>query len=239
MRLAMSALALSVVFADACVQPNSGSHAAKWCKAADGVSVVVDDMEDGDGNLCPAATGGPGGAWQVVLANPMAAAVTLAPPAGPLAATAPLPAPTPAPSESTRAIELTGTGFTSASNASAILAAQFGTAWNIAGVYSSIQFWAVADRDTWIRVNLAAAEDPASGARWGQPVKLSTTWTQIVVPVSGLTMEFGAAAALDLTTVSALEFRYAFFIQGASGSNTDAGNVGAFDLWIDDVQLTP
>jgi len=236
MRLA--ALVLPALLGGACVEPHTGTRSSLWCHSADGVSTVVDDMEDGDGSLCAPATGWAGGTWQMVF-TPGSPPATISPPAGALAQTAPLPAADMSGplAQSTRAIELSGAGFTQASNASASLVAQFAAPVNLAG-FSSISFWALADRATYLRVNVATAVDPASGARWGQPVPLGTSWAHVVIPLSQLSMEFGAAPTEDLTATSAIEFKYTYFVQGISGS-ADQANVGTFDIWLDDVELTP
>lgn len=235
----LAAVALPLLLAGACVEPHTGTRSSLWCHAADGVSTVVDDMEDGDPNLCTAATGGPGGLWQMIL-TPGSPPATTTPLAGVLAGTMPLPAAdmVGALAQSTRAIEVTGAGFTQASNAVAILSAKFAAPVNLAASYSSLSFWALADRATYLRANLATAADPASGARWGQPVGLGTTWGHFTVPLAGLSAEFMAASAPDLTAVNAIEFKYSYFVEGVSGS-ADPTNVGTFDVWIDDVELTP
>lgn len=239
MRLA--ALALPVLFTGACVEPHTGTRAALWCHPADGVSVVIDDMEDGDGKLCTPATGGPGGSWQVIVVDPNASGPTVSPPAGPIAQSAALTAATlpPALAQSTRGLELTGAGFTQASNASAILAADFAAPLALKGTFSSVQFWAMADRPTWLRLNVATAADPATGARWGLPVELGTGWAQVIVPLASLSAEFMAAPAPDLTAASAIEFKYSYFLSGMSGQQDPGAAAGAFHVWIDDVQLTP
>jgi len=230
---------LPVLLAAACVEPHTGTRSSLWCHPADGVSTVVDDMEDGDASLCTPSTGGPGGTWQMVFTpgNPPAA---LSPPAGPLAQTVPLPAAdmVGALAQSTRAIELTGTGFTQASNAAAILVAKFAAPVDLSA-YSSIQFRVIADRAAYLRANVATAADPASGARWGAPIPVGTSWGHAVVSLkTGLSAEFGAATAPDLTATNALEFKYSYFVEGVSGS-ADPTNVGTFDIWIDDVELAP
>lgn len=233
-----AAFILPAWLASACVEPHTGTRSSLWCHAADGVSTVIDDMEDGDGSLCAPATGGPGGTWQVVF-TPGSPPASITPLAGTLTQTVPLPAadmvgPL---AQSTRALELTGSSFSQASNASVSLLAQFAAPIDLAG-FTSIQFWALADRAAYLRVNVATAADPASGARWGQPIPLGTSWAHVVMPLSQLSMEFGAGPVEDLTATSAIEFKYTYFVQGISGS-ADQANVGTFDIWIDDVQLTP
>jgi len=234
----LGALVLPALLAGACVEPHTGNRSSRWCHAPDGVSTVVDDMEDGDASLCGPAAGSPAGTWQMVF-TPGAPAATISPGAGPLSQSVPLPAADMVGvlAQSTRALELSGSGFTQASNASASLVAQFAAPVDLT-TFSSVQFWALADRAAYIRFNVATAADPPSGARWGQPVPLGTSWAHVVMPLAQLAMGFGASPTLDLTAATGLEFRYTYFVEGISGS-ADQANVGTFDIWIDDVQLTP
>jgi hypothetical protein len=229
------ALALLGSLAAGCTAPQSGSHAATWCVALDGVSAVVDDMEDGNGALCLAF----GGVWQVTASDPGA---TVSPAIGALTATQDIPiVDLPADGQTdTRGIHFTGTGFTAASGTSAFLSATFASVQNLSA-YSKISFWATTSRPCWIAVDLLVGDTAADGVRWATPQFLSATpqLTEIQIPLASLNPPAGSAVPgpVDATQSLAVEFEYAYFIDRATAPANPAD--GAFDLWIDDVSVTP
>lgn len=194
---------------------------------------MIDDMEDGDGKLCPTWAG----AWRVDVATPGGATTT--PAAGAISKADDLPtAEVPADRQalSTRALHFTGAGFGAQSIAAATLGAGFAAPQSVLP-YKTLQLWTKATEDVSVRVNLAVGTDLVSASRWGSAVAVGSAWSLVVVDLANMTQDSGApAAAPDLSSVLGVEVTYANFIKDASGSNPAAG---AFDLWIDDVSLAP
>lgn len=229
-------LGAAVLLGVGCTEPQSGSHAAAWCQAADPGVVVVDDMEDHDGSLCRTWPG----AWRVDVANPTGA--TTVPTAGPLATTDDLTGAllsTDRQPPSARGLHLTGSGFGSTSIAAATLGAVFAAPLPSFAPYTSLKLWVSSPAEVSIRVNLALGAELASASRWGSAVTVGPGqgWAQVKVDLGALTPDSTTpGAAPDLSSVAAIEVTYANFIKDAAGANPPGGT---FDLWIDDVAVAP
>lgn len=235
----LAALPLATVLAAGCTSPQSGTISSHWCPG-DATFTTLDDMEDGDGELCHGW-----GSWIFSAGADITSTVPTAidgsllrtePTGGALGTTSSV-------FPSTRAIHLTAGGFTAGTGADpahwAFLRAVFSPPAPFPlSDYTGLRFQAKASVLTQMRVNVATTitRDTAGGDDFGRTISVQTAGTQIVVPFATTTQEgYGAAVVPDFTDAMLLSFDFKLasqFLDDPRDVNSDP-----LDIWIDDVQL--
>jgi hypothetical protein len=253
--LAMPLAAITVsLLAVGCTEPQSAVVAKKWCLPPDGdTTAVLDDMEDGDDNSCANRTDGVVGTWNV-RSNGLASPIEY--PSGNKVVTL---VDDPYDHRSTRAVHFKGAGVGPAtmmpapavSDVWAGVGIKMNTPFALTSPSPLLKFYArvVGDADGGmaeplrIRVNLIAGATPDCDSgpdvpcanHLGAVVPINATWTQYNVAVFALE-DMAKPADGAVSEISEIQFRFA---QSYGETARQAANPPAFDIWIDDIQLTP
>lgn len=201
-----------------------------WCSH----EVVIDDMEDGDGEVCNVA--GRKGMWTVYGDG----TGTLTPPSGDLVHSAVLPA---CRGRSARALHLQGRGVSDWGAGIAGHLGPRGATFDLSR-YHGIRFWARADTQT--RLTITATSEPSLDEMFGGTCRptggrectdnhstvrnVGPAWTQYNVRFAELKQNgHGVVTEFDVRRVNEIHF-------GIRRSPADDGPAD-FDLWIDDIVL--
>ncbi|HEX3694530.1 MAG TPA: hypothetical protein VH374_03990 [Polyangia bacterium] len=234
-----------------CTEPQAGVTAAKyWCHApATNPLPFLDDMEDGDNTTCTNRADGIVGGWHV---RTTASTVTVSTPSGADIVTE---ADT-NDRRSTRAIHLAGTGMGTSTTPAPVISASwaavginFGSTPIALSASAVLTFYAKVGAGSGsggeaarLRVNLITSATPDCDSDPSVPctnhlsgqVNLTPDWTPFQVAAPFAAEDNSMPAEGDASTVSEIQFRYSFGETARQAPNPDT-----FDIWIDDVQLTP
>jgi hypothetical protein len=224
---ALAVLAAALAPGLACTDPQSGIFQSAWCRVTGAeaeLTVVLDDMEDGDGKPC-----GGQGSWSLAK-DPNSGETT--PAEGTIAKTEDLP-----PDDlvlrgaSVRALHVSGRNF--ADGGWAILRLDIPAAHRDLTPYKEVQFWARADSPgaLTIRAAVVTAVTAGGSAHWGSSITLTDKWgdngdNPISFPLIGEGDGVVSDGDKDLGQSLALEIQF-----------TASPAVAAFGFWIDDIVL--
>jgi len=199
---------------------------------------MIDDMEDGNGAVCPNA--GRSGGWFVITSS---TAVVTTPTAGTSFLAYSLSNDPQGASQ--YGMRFAGSGFSSTDPWASLGVSVGGTGAYDASGYSAIRFWAKSHGGNLsIRVNLSTTETRATtdggtctatkcGDSYGAFITFTNTWQQYTVYFNAINQSgWGAAAAKNLAHLWTVEFNYVQIPYGQAVTNPNS-----FEFLVDDVQF--
>jgi hypothetical protein len=202
-----------------------------------GTATIIDDMEDGNGGICP--SNNRVGGWYV---GKEANIGTIIPGVGAVVNPALL---VPARGTSTRGMHFQGSGFSGANHwaylATSVFNGAEGVPYDASGA-TGIRFWAKSDGGAVtlsVKFNTVATSNTSVGGtcvpttvpcddHWQVPRSITGAWTQYSVHFGTELSQagWGVAAPKDLAHLRAIEFYF-----------SSTSTVSSFDFWIDDVEF--
>jgi serine/threonine protein kinase len=198
--------------------------------------VLIDDMEDGDGNICPSQ--GRTGKWIAFHDG----TGTLSLPHGPITAMSVIPG---CRGRSRRALHFKGHAFREwGAGVAAKLGRKRGTAFDLSG-FRGVRFWARAESPVRLRVSVATRDtlDASYGGDCSAPPggvcddhyaahrSIGPEWVNYTVRFDTLAQGgWGVKADFDLTRATELHFIV---------PRPEHASEVSFDVWLDDVALVP